>query len=369
MERQHKLRRFSRTIVTVDDLPQIFIDPAAGSGSSPDEVPGTEDRNIHKEEYPSVFGHRISEILDMAPIETKELVSIDRQLDSSLEVVQKKLRRSTASRSETGDRMAQEEVKNKRFIEERNRAHEQLFEGILQYHERFDTGISEEDLWTLHDFMKGEADREQQHSMESPLHEHVEYNALNFLRRKASEEAWHQLEAYMEQFEIDFPVPSSLVDHSDPGRMQTVRAERKTLARGDFIVTPPPLLAELILGNIPMWVYSYPAKGTYLWELTVLQGVAAALAAKRFMRYLMFWEEHSEEILAHIQKDFVKRIKALRKEGEAADLAGAFSVSMKLHGISREEIPDSIWKYITLNLKDTPRGAATELRVPSERFV
>jgi len=354
MERQHKLRRFIPTIVTVDDLPQIFIEPTAGSGSSPDEVPGTEGGSIRTEEYPSVFGHRISEILDMAPIETKEFVSIDRELDSSFEVVQKKLRRSSVSRFETRDRMAQEEVKHKRFIEERNKAHEQLFEDIVQYHERFDTGITEEDLWTLHDFMKGEAAREQEHSTESPLHEHVEYNSLNFFRQKASEEAWTQMEAYMERFEIEFPVPSSLVDHSDPGRIQKVREERKKMARGEFIVTPSPMLAELILGNIPMWVYSYPAKGTYLWELTVLQGIAAALAAKRFMRYLVFWEEHSEEVLTHIQKEFVERIKALRREGEEADLTGAFSVSMKLQSISREEIPDSIWKYITLKLKGTP---------------
>ena len=120
------------------------------------------------------------------------------------------------------------------------------------------------------------------------------------------------------------------------------------------------MLGELILGNIPMWVYSYPAKSTYLWELTVLQGIVAALAAKRFTSYLVFWEEHSEEILAHIQKEFVERIKALRREGEAADLSGAFSVSMKLHRISSEEIPEHIWKYITLNLKDTH-----EMRLPN----
>ena len=355
MEEKNKPRGFTRTIVTVDDLPQIFIDPAEGSGASPDDAPVKEERKAYTEEYPSVFGHRISEILDMAPLDTKEFVSIDRELDSSLEVVQKKLRRSVSSASETGDMLAREKAKHTRFIEERNRAHGELFENIVRHHERFDTGITEEELLTLHDFMKGESDREQEHTSESPLHEHVEINALNFLRRKASEEAWHRLEAYMEQFEIEFPVPSSLVNHSDHGRIETVREERKTLARDEFIGASPRLLAELILGNVPMWVYSYPAKGSYLWELTVLQGVAAALAANRFMRFLVFWEEHSEEILAHIRKEFVDRIKALRSRGEAAaDLSEVFSVSMNLQGISREEIPDRIWKYVTSNLKDTP---------------
>ncbi len=43
-----------------------------------------------------------------------------------------------------------------------------------------------------------------------------------------------------------------------------VKEAQKKSARADFLRLPIERLAELILGNVPVWVYSYPAKGGYL---------------------------------------------------------------------------------------------------------
>ena len=40
-----------------------------------------------------------------------------------------------------------------------------------------------------------------------------------------------------------------------------------------------------------------PIKDTYLWTLTVLEAIAAGVAADRLMTYLSAWEEHCKEIL------------------------------------------------------------------------
>jgi hypothetical protein len=88
--------------------------------------------------------------------------------------------------------------------------------------------------------------------------------------------------------------------------------------------------------------------------LTVLQGVAAGLAANLLMKYLSTWEENSSEMLGKIQKGFVDRIEEIRRRGESAlSLPEVLSVSKELQRISREEMPEQIWKYICSKMKGT----------------
>jgi hypothetical protein len=90
-------------------------------------------------------------------------------------------------------------------------------------------------------------------------------------------------------------------------------------------------LAELILGNVPVWVYSCLAKESCLWHLTALQGVTAGLAANHFRRSLAFWQTHSTEIFEAMKQEFRAKIKGVRQRGEAAtDILEVFSVSKEL---------------------------------------
>jgi hypothetical protein len=117
---------------------------------------------------------------------------------------------------------------------------------------------------------------------------------------------------------------------------------------------PPRLLAELILGNVPNWVYSYPQKPSYLWELVILQGVAAALSANVLMKYLSVWEENSREILRGIEQEFLAKIDKVRDAGESAsELPEILSISRELKRISREQIPEQIWKHILSKLESS----------------
>jgi len=247
--------------------------------------------------------------------------------------------------------VALEQLKHERFIEQRNSAQEALFGDIVRYHQEFGTGLSTEDLWSLHDSMKKVVDREVVESSEQPLHEHVEYHFIRFLRSKALEQAWQRLEEYVARFGIPFPISSSMKDPKDPLRNERVKEESKRLAKGDFLNMRARELSELILGNVPAWVYSYPAKDSYLWQLTVLRGIAAGLGADLLMKYLSLWEANSADILKKIEQEFKEKIGSLRRRGEAAtDLAEVYSVSMELQRISREEIPHRIWEYVSQRL-------------------
>jgi hypothetical protein len=349
---------FNRIITSIDDRPHIYIAPSSQKEKptkerAPRETerPGKE-RKQETEPSVSFFGHHIGALLAPGKAEKDEFLPIDKELDSSLEVIRKKLQQARPSHTLEGNRISEEEIKHRHFIEERNRAQEELFEDIIQSHREFGTDLAADDLWPLHDLMQKEADHETACSEKTSFHEHVECNLLGFLRGRAGEQAWQRVEDYMVQHHIPFPIPSSMIDHAESERTEQIREERKKQARDDILKMPAQQLAELILGNVPVWVYSYPAKDTYLWHLTVLQGVAAGLAAHFLIEYLAIWEKNSAEMLKKIQKEFMDEIKGLRQRGEsAADISKAFSVSMELQRISREEIPDYIWKYISSKLK------------------
>jgi hypothetical protein len=344
---------FRRKIVSVGNEPRIYIVSSSEEEEPSWKQPALPDHSkVVKEAPVSFFGHHIGKLLTPGKDETEEFLPIDEELESSLEAVRKKLRRTKLTQAAEGNNALKEELKHKRFIEERNTAQEALFDDMVRRHQEFRSGLNAEDLWSLHDLMEKAANRETACSSESELHEHVECNVLSLLRRKAAEQAWQKVQDYIEQLRIPFPIPSSMLDPKDPARNERIEEETEKLTREEFLDMPARQLVDLILGNVPVWVYSYPAKDTYLWFLTVLRGVAAGLAANSFIKYLAIWEENSPQILKKIQLEFMDKIREVRQRGEAAiDLSEVFSVSMELQRISREEIPDQIWKYISNEVK------------------
>lgn len=359
MEPKENPHAFSRKITFVNKRPHIYIisssekeEPPGGLKAS---TRGQAAGDIGHEQTglrASFFGHHIGKLLAPETAVAEEFLSIDKEIESSLEAVRKKLMSVKPQRPLGSEKISKEEIKHQRFIEERNAAQEALFEEIIRYHHEFGTGLNPDDLWSLHDLMKMEADHEAACSAEGSIHELVESDLLVFLRRKAAEQAWKQLEAYIERVRIPFPMPPSMEDPTEPARNEKVREERKRSAQEDFLKMPAEELAELILGNVPKWVYSYPQGDTYLWLLTILQGVTAGLAANSLMKSFSVWEENSAEILNSIEKDFKDKIEELRHQGESAtDIPEILSISKELQRISKEQIPDQIWKYICSKLE------------------
>lgn len=362
VEQGEKGYSFNRVVTSVDKHPHIYIVSPSEKGIASEEPASPETgrpaqvRGKAHEPSVSFFGHHLGALLAPGKAEKDKFSPIEKEIDSSLDLIRNKFQRIGASHTLQGERIAEEEIKHRRFIDERNRAQEELFEDIIRCHREFGTGLTADDLWSLHDVMHKEAAHEATCSKETSFHEHIECNLLSFLRGKAGEQAWQQVEGSSTRSHIPFPIPSSMIDHAEPERTEKIREERKKQARDDLLKMPAPQLAELILGNVPVWVYSYPAKDTYLWHLTVLHGVAAGLAARFLMEYLAIWEKNSAEILKKIQKEFVDEIGELRQRGEsAADISEAYSLSMELQRISREQIPQYIWKHISSKLH-TPRG-------------
>jgi hypothetical protein len=361
MDENEKRHSFNRKITVEDSRPHIYIvSPSEGPDSSPVQAAAEMSRRTtdrHQEQPPvsvSFFGHSIGRLIAPGKAQAEEFTSIDEGLETGLEAVRQKLQKVRPQRFEVGGFAEEEERKHRRFIEERNAAQEALFGDIIRRHREFRTGLGREDLLSLHDLMKMEASHEAVCAAEESIHELVECDLLQFLRRKAAEHAWKQLDGYMAELRIPFPMSPSLEDPAEPLRDEKVREERKKSAEGEFMKMLPRLSAELILGNVPNWVYSYPQKPSYLWELVILQGVAAALSANVLMKYLSVWEENSREILRGIEQEFLAKIDKVRDAGESAsELPEMLSISRELKRISREQIPEQIWKHILSKLESS----------------
>ena len=354
MEQKVKRHTFDRTTTVTDNRPQIYIvsrserkEAFEGSGVLGTGRGDTAKRIEGTPQSAPFFGHHIGNLLAADRPMEQEFLPIDKKLESSLEMVRQKLQRTRGGFFPDGKKLSEEEIKHRRFIEERNAAQELLFEDVLDHHRNFGTGLDENDLWSLHDLLRMEGNHERVCASQESIHELVECNLLSFLRKKAGEQAWRQLEEYLNQFHILFPMPPSMEDRAKPARNEKIRDERKKSVRDEFLKTPALQVAELILGNVPGWVYSYPHKDTYLWQLIVLQGVAAALEANLLMRYLAVWEESCAEILGKMQQEFGDKIDQIRQRGESAvTLPDILSVSKDLERMSTEEVPERVWKYI-----------------------
>ena len=364
MEQEKKGVPFKRQLIMEDGRPRLYISLPGEEGQPTDKpVPSreasrkakSEHRKESKHEPAMFFGHHIGKLLVPDAEAKDDFATLDRQLTSTREAIRNKLERAQASRRiERGEMLEDEEERHRRFVEERNAAQEELFRDLVRHHEKFETGIDQQELWSLFDLMKKEALHEKACSLGGDIKEVVECGLLTFLRHKALESAWKTLEAYLVRFEIPFPSLASMEVPDDPVRNENVKEEFKASKREDFLTISADLMADLILGNVPNWVYSYPEEDTYLWTLTVFQGIAAGVAADRLMTYLSAWEEHSEEILDKIREKFVDRIQQVRRQGEAAvEIPEVVSVSREVQRISTEQIPEEIWKHLSSKLKES----------------
>jgi hypothetical protein len=349
MEEKEQKQPFIQSITRIDNRPHIFITPSSAKGKTPTKTAPQEGGKPPI----SFFGHHIGKLLDPDKAADEEFISIDREIESSLETVHNKLRMIKGP-SPAERRISEEEIKHRHFIEERNKGQEALFEDVIRSHREFGTGLTSKDLLSLHELMRMEAAHESACSQEESVHELVECNLLTFLRRKAAEQAWRKLEGYIGQLHMPFPIPPTMLDPTEPVRNEKIREEQKRKAQEDFLTMPAQDLAELILGNVPAWVYYYPQKETYLWQLTALQALAAGLAGNLLMKYLSVWEENSSDILKKIQQEFAEKIDDLHRRGQSTiSLPEVLSISKELERISREQMPEEVWKYICSKLEGT----------------
>jgi len=272
-------------------------------------------------------------------VSTSEKVKASSNLETSKD--------ASAARSKSaweGGFLKQEDKKRWQFLEQRNAAQEKLFTDILSCHQQFGTGLKPGDLWRLHDTLAIAASKEHHCSAGDSIHIFVECKLLDFMREKAVTLAWQKLSASLIRFQLAFPFPPSLEDPEKPENNDMIKEESKK-AQGDQLAAMSTLLlAELILGNVPTWVFSYPQKDNYLWLSTTYQGVAAGLAADLYVKFLYAYERNAEKIITDIEKVFAEKLDVFKNKGPGApNLAEVLSVSRLIDQMTGQDISEDPW--------------------------
>ena len=352
MEQGKKMPGYERRVTMVDDLPRIFlVSPSEKAQTAKPPVAAKGPAEARKGPRALFFGHHLNNLLTAQKTTEVELQGVEAEMASALDAVQAKLQQSQSKAGARGPGPVTEEMKHQRYMEERNRSQEALSEDILKTHQSFGTGIQEAETKELYDFLRNEAEHEGNCSAGEPIHEFIECSIIRYIRGKVMAWAWHTVDKARERANVPFPIPDGLLDSVDPERNERIKEERRKSGQEEWLAMPPRMLAELIFGNVPVWAYSYPARESYLWQLTVLQGVAAGLGANALRKALEFWEGAAPRIVQQVEEEFLPQIKEIRRQSEAATGIGeVFSLSKQIERIGSEEIPRRIWGLIAPQL-------------------
>ena len=105
MEEKEKKQPIDKRIVGIDDRPHIYITPFLEKRESPGKG-GTRPPA-------SFFGHHIGKLLDPEKAEAEEFISIDKELESSLETVRRKLQMIRPPSPYGESRVSEEEIKHR----------------------------------------------------------------------------------------------------------------------------------------------------------------------------------------------------------------------------------------------------------------
>jgi len=359
MEENVKGSPFLHRVVQEGEMPRVYLlsasekAKASAKGEKPREPPAV------KLKVPSgggFFGHHIGKImLPAGPPVASGPPTLEGKLSSAMETVRDKLSRIQEAYETRHDGrrdfLEQEKEKHRQFLMERNKAQEILFTDIVRCHQKFDTGLTPDDLWRLHDTLVMAASHEHHCYSGDAIHNFVECKLLNFIRQKSIGLTWQKLSAALDRLGLPFPFSPSLEEPDKPERNDMIRQGAKKVKGDELVAMSTLILAELILGNVPGWVYSYPEKGSYLWLTTVYQGVAAGMAADLYVNALSLWEKHAETIMADLSGIYTVKIDELNRKGQAAsNLGEVLSVSKRIEQIAGEDIPEAIWERLSVKL-------------------
>jgi hypothetical protein len=143
---------FVRKMTVTNDHPHIYIASFSQDEGVADQPagpsPGKEPGDTRPLPRASFLGYHIGKLLAPDKATEEEFLIIDKEIQSSEEVVRKKLEQARPDRTKK-EWIVKEEEKHLRYIEERNLAQEEMFQDILQCHIQFKTGLNSSDLRSL----------------------------------------------------------------------------------------------------------------------------------------------------------------------------------------------------------------------------
>lgn len=253
------------------------------------------------------------------------------------------------------------------LLQRRTEAREAMEADIARLHEQLGTGISRSLMERLRLLLAAHAPG----AVEPPrssIEERIDRSVSGHLFARASEAAWRRVEDLMQKTGLAWPVQDGLPRILSPEDLARIREGHREEIRSTFLVATPEQQADLIQGEVKVWVYGYPAKDSYLWLQTALRGTAAALLAEHFAAAVELWMWRSPELERRMLETIDRALEGPRRlSGNGIrSLTEAIEVTMRVDEICRRVVPALVWDYVAPKLHWPDAGTALPVSVLAE---
>lgn len=238
-----------------------------------------------------------------------------------------------------------------RLRNERDSEREALEAHIVRLHGQLETGIDAAMMERLRRLLTTHAPADTDPSPFS-IEERIEQSVLHELFRGAAEAAWGRLEELMARSGLAWPVRSGGPSRLASEELQRGKGRHREEIRSAFLAATPLQQAELIQGEVRIWVYGYPARDSYLWLQTAILAVPAALCAQFFAAALELWMWRPLELDAKLHSSVNEGIEPARAAIRAGiqTIAEAADVTALVGETCDRIIPSMVWAYVAPKL-------------------
>lgn len=290
-----------------------------------------------------------------APPEEHGLKNLREQFDAAIHRLEAEIetRQRELTIPEIAEHRQGETVKNKVQLEALR--HQEIREDIEAMHQRLGTGLNTAELDELRAFLLETDQAVAPGAQSRQVLPRARFSIVNRFHLEAGQIAWGELEELLTRAGLSWPETAYTHTFMTTEEIEQLRRSKREEARQTFLQNRIGKSSELLLGIVAAWKADYPERGTPLWQMVVLEGVASALQARQLrllVERLRQMRPTIEAAVASLLGEEIEAINSCLQQG-----VGSLDRANRLVGESLqvldEKIPDLAWQQVNLNGEST----------------
>ncbi|MBE0595947.1 MAG: hypothetical protein IH614_01610 [Desulfuromonadales bacterium] len=228
--------------------------------------------------------------------------------------------------------------------------HQEIREDIEAMHQRLGTSLGGAELDELRAFL---LETEQAVAPGRESRQVLPRARFSIVRRfhfEAGKLAWEQLTERLSQTNLSWPETAYIHSFMTAEEIGQLRQSKREEARQAFLQNGLRKSSELLLGVVAAWKSDYPERGTPLWQMVVLEGVATAFQAQLLKQLVARLRREQPRIEAQVASLLGAEIQAI--DSWLQQGVGSLDKANRLYAESLqlldEKIPELVWQQISL---------------------
>lgn len=220
-------------------------------------------------------------------------------------------------------------------------------EDILALHKQLETGFGLDQLEQLSLALKQHC-----HDFRSQASDQLIQMAMLAVEARFHQEAlawaWDQFEKVRQSHGVEWPVPGGLSPNADAEEVAEHCRLHLKMAHEQFLAGTLMVVSDLILGVVPAWRSLYPERGGAVWQQTVFEAVAGAMAAARWQKIEKLAAEHHAALEERIAGALGAELAGIQQRlaRGVSSVAEARSLSDEAIERCQKVAPQVVWEYL-----------------------